>query len=352
MEESDDGQLACRCARLRKSVAALQQLKLRPQCKGGSGLVSCALTTDALLAVFLNGISEELKMILATLALVNGFWAICMCWGSWETGLLNRIYGKVRTKKREAYYKFWGQLHASRIEGKKAPPSWWARTRAQFRAQHKLFRVLFHRANVNNDPRKVHTLEQKVTVLLMIVLVKMLVGTLFYQTGSDYDSMCKVDCQFADDMNPAMFEDECIEMGGRPIIEEKPDTSVPTIDTLSKGMLIAVLSMPATVFFDQMFWYAQRTVNTKVSVDNFSEKRRMIMGAPLPLPCPPDFNHPFLSQIRAFLRNQAPRASSPTRTTSCTRCTTGRCTSTPCASRSCASASPPSACCDSRPTAR
>ena len=52
--------------------------------------------------------------------------------------------------------------------GKQAARNWWTRTKAQFRAQHKLLRVLMHRLNVNQDPRKVHTLMQKAAVLAVM----------------------------------------------------------------------------------------------------------------------------------------------------------------------------------------
>ena len=95
----------------------------------------------------------------------------------------------------------------------------------QMRAQHKLLRVFYHQYQLGEDPATTPTGAQKVTVLATMVLFKMLCISLLW---------------------------------GQKNVDEVEWFA----QKLLVGVICASLSLPASVALDQMFWRAQRIVNS------------------------------------------------------------------------------------------
>ena len=252
--ESSAERVACACTRLRASVTAMHELKLKPQCSTGGSLVACALATTSFSALLRLSWNGALTVLLGAVCGVNALWLLLL--------LASKLLGnEAQLRERNVYYTFWRKAHAHRMTR-----TWWRRTWMQMKTQHKLLRVLFLRYNVAQDPAALHTGAQKATILAAIVLLKMLLATLFFRPTDNYDNVCVYDCQFADDIIPGTYtEKECEEMGGAPQYGSGKSSRALIIDLVYKSLVTAVCSLPATVFLDQAFWRCQRLTNAHLA---------------------------------------------------------------------------------------
>ena len=136
----------------------------------------------------------------------------------WFLGVLISCFRSNERQSRE-YLQFWRTQHKQRIELRSqmgVKPSFWKRTWSQIRAQHKLVRVFFHKYELGDDPAKLPTGAQKITVLATLVVMKML----------------------------------CLSM----VWDQAPleDASFVWARKAQIGIMIATMSLPASVLLDQV----------------------------------------------------------------------------------------------------
>ena len=129
-------------------------------------------------------------------------------------------------RKNKAFYDFWSSQHKQRVAKAKKPP-FHKKVWKQIRGQHKLVRVFYHQYELGEDPAKIPTGAQKATGLAILIQMKMLAISLLWGQA------------------------------------QQPDDAGFTIaQRLIVGCTAAILTMPASVFLDQLFWRAQRVTNS------------------------------------------------------------------------------------------
>lgn len=140
------------------------------------------------------------------------------------------------------YYAFWAAQHKHRVSNAKKPKLR-KRIWAQVRAQHKLVRIFFHQYELGEDPAKIPTGAQKTTTLAIILQFKMLcIAMLWQQAKSD-------------------------------------DVGFTITQRVVIGSVAALITMPATVFLDQLFWRQQRITNSAPAGEGKSSGAQMIAKA-------------------------------------------------------------------------
>ena len=153
-----------------------------------------------------------------------------------------------RIKKYDRHYEFWRQQHAMRTAGKKA--TFRKKTWNQLKGQHKLLRVFYQRFKLGEDPFRLHTGQQKLTVLYQLILMKMAISSMLSQTTA------------SSGVKQTTYMQDVIIRG---II----------------GMVSAACSLPASVLLDQLFWAQQRMKHKKKLHDKDSSEVQVIARAAL-----------------------------------------------------------------------
>ena len=128
--------------------------------------------------------------------------------------------------------------------------TWKRKTWTQLKAQHKLLRVFYQKFELGEDPIRLHTGAQKLTVLWLIILVKMTVSSMLSQTSA--------------------------QSGVR-----QNTVAENILLRVLIGMISASFSLPASVALDQMFWKQQRMTNKKQMHDKDTSEVQLIARAAL-----------------------------------------------------------------------
>ena len=178
---------------------------------------------------------------IVVISIVDGLYLFGMILAFWRSN-------EKRLRKYDRHYKFWREQHALRAPHKK--PSWFRKTWNQLKGQHKFLRVFFQKYDLGEDPFRLHTGAQKLTVLWIVVLMKMTVSSMLSQTSAA-----------SGNRQNTVWQDVLL----RVII----------------GLISASISLPASVVLDQLFWKQQRMTNKRQMHDEDTTEVQLIARAAL-----------------------------------------------------------------------
>ena len=150
-----------------------------------------------------------------------------------------------RLRKYDRHYQFWREQHAMRTAKKK---TWRKTTWTQMKGQHKLLRVFFMQYELGEDPIRLHTGAQKLSILWIVVLMKLTVSSMMSQASRSSGIR----------QNTAFEE---------------------AVMRLIMGTVTASIALPATVVMDQIFWKQQRMKNAKQMHDKDTSEVQLIARA-------------------------------------------------------------------------